>query len=208
MATPACELTSPPMVPSAGLNGLRPLRIGLCAFVASLLTSPMLFAEPPAAQAAAEPDLRPIQQALRVDANACFDAATLATSVAVQLKRERINRRLELEIRGNPQGEEGVTIEVRHAGRTAGTRTFPPLTDPCDEVLAALAVAVAMTIDATEHEQLAQKAPVTTTNQPKPEGSANVPARRNERALIGLDVVGLWRVLPGWTAGIAPSAAY
>jgi hypothetical protein len=183
--------------------------------LATLLTSTLLLAGPSMAQAAADAGLRPIREALHVEDNACFDAETLAKAVALQLKRARVDRRLELEVRGDPQAEPGTSIEVRHAGRSAGTRTFPPIAAACDEVLSAVAVAVAMTIDATEHapapaesEPASDGAGVTATRQQKPQGAASESPRRHERAQVGLDVMSLWGVLPGWTAGIAPNAAY
>ncbi|MGE5786553.1 MAG: hypothetical protein ACM3ZE_18290 [Myxococcales bacterium] len=140
--------------------------------------------------------------------SACLDAATLAQSVAFYLKREQIDRHLELAIRGNPLGEEGVTIEVRRDGQTVGTRTFPTFTDPWDEVLSAIAVAVAMTIDATEHEPRPDKVAVAATSQPKQEVALKKSPPRTKRAATGVDVLALWGVLPGWALGLAPHFAY
>lgn len=168
----------------------------------------VLFTGGATAQTSAVANLRPISEALRVETESCFDAATLAQSVAVHLKREQIDRHLELAIRGNPQGEAGITIEVRRDGKAVGTRTFPPFDDPCDEVLSAVAVAVAMTVDATEHEQVSGSAAVAATDQPKPKTAPTQPLAPNRRAAAGVELLALWGVVPGWTVGLAPHLAY
>ncbi len=156
-----------------------------------------------AAQPSSATDKRPVLEALNVQSNACFDTTSLATHVRTWLKRSNVDRHIDLEVRGDPQGPEGVTIEIRRDGHSVGTRFFPAFTVPCQDIRTAVAMSAALAIDATEHE--AQRLEPTAQ---KPTAIAQAPpqARPNsKRVAASLEGVALVGLLPTWAVGFAPS---
>jgi hypothetical protein len=144
--------------------------------------------------------------ALRVEAHTCYDAEALTPSVARFLKRNTIDRHLELEIRGDPQSSDGVTLEVRRDGHVVGTRSFPAFTASCEDIRTAIAMSAAFVIDATELESQA-KAPAASATPAQPKLAPGAPAATNA-VMASLEALALTGVLPGWSAGVSPSIAY
>ncbi len=128
---------------------------------AALITAPARAEEaaplaPPAPPA--PPATVPIAAALRIGPNACFDAASLAPVLARWLQRDVIDRRIVVEVTGQPDTPEGLVLRVRRDGQLVGERRFPSLSAPCEEVRAAVGLAAALAVDATVLESLGVKA--------------------------------------------------
>jgi hypothetical protein len=149
---------------------------------------------------------RPVREALRVQANACFDTTTLAFHVELWLKRSSVDRHIDLEVRGDPQGPEGVTIEIRRDEHSVGTRFFPAFTVPCQDIRTAIAMSVALAIEATEHEsrQVEPVAGKPTANPQLPLQVTPPPAR----VMTSLEGLALTGVLPTWAAGFRARSRY
>jgi hypothetical protein len=130
------------------------------------------------------------------------------TPLVVQfLKRDAIDRNIELEIQGDPLGPEGVTLEVRREGRVVGSRSFPTLTASCEDVRTAVAMSAAFVIDATELESQSAK-PVASAAAPAPKPAPAATPVATSSLMATLEGVAVAGVLPGWTAAVAPSIAY
>jgi hypothetical protein len=165
----------------------------------------LLYASCVVAQAAVAADRRPVAEALSVQNNVCFDAPTLGLQLEAWLKRSTVERDISLDVRGDPLGADGVTIEIRRAGRSVGTRTFPQFSVSCEEVRSAIAMSAALAIDATEQESGCPEAP-----QQKPSLAYEPPRHRAPlaRALGSLEGVAVGGLLPTWSMGVAPSVGY
>jgi hypothetical protein len=181
-------------------NHSCPLLIGLLILFLSLLESRSCEAQPSAVS-----NKRPVLEALRVQANDCFDTTTLAAHVELWLKRSSVDRHVELEVRGDPRGPAGVTIEIRRDERSVGTRFFPAFTVPCEDIRTAIAMSAALAIDATEHESQ-QVEPATR----KPPANPHLPLQWTPPPAVAtsLEGVALTGVLPTWAVGFAPGVAF
>ncbi|APR77081.1 Hypothetical protein A7982_02428 [Minicystis rosea] len=146
-------------------------------------------------EAAAAPQTHTVVEAVRVEPNACFDAASLAPVLARWLKRDAVDRRVVLEITGEPDSAEGLMVRVRRDGEIVGERQFPGLAAPCDEVRAAVGLAGALAIDATVLETLGVTPP-----PPSPPVAPRWPAYAGS-----VDAVVLFGLLPAPTAAFAPT---
>lgn len=152
-------------------------------------------------------EVRPILEALHVASNPCFDAATLAPHVAAWLKRSAMDRRIEVEVRGDPLSPAGLALEIRRDGQAVGTRSFPAFTVPCEDVRAAVAVSTALAIDATVLESLGVNVPSSAPSEP----AHRAPARSEPqpaRLAVATEGVALLGVLPTVAAAYAPSASF
>jgi hypothetical protein len=167
--------------------------VGGCARTARFLGALLgaLFA---AREAAAAPSTHAVIEALHVEPNRCFDAASLAPILARWLERDVIDRRLDVEIIGQPDSAEGLTLRVRRDGEIVGERHFPGLAAPCEEVRAAVGLAGAIAIDATVLESLGVEPP-----PPPPPASPRWPAFSGS-----VDALALLGVLPAPAAAFAP----
>jgi hypothetical protein len=145
----------------------------------------------------------PLVEAVQVEPNRCFDAASLAPVVARWLQRDAIDRRLRVEIAGQPGSPDGLTLRVLRDGTLAGERVFPGLDAPCDEVRAAVGLAAAIAIDATILESLGVT-PAPPVPAPEPE-EAKPPPRSWPRFQAAADGIALFGVLPSAVAGFAPA---
>jgi len=149
--------------------------------------------------AVAAPPTHSFVEALRVDPNECFDAASLAPVLVRWLGRSEVDRRVEIEIAGQPAGAEGLTLRVRREGQIVGERRFPGLAAPCDEVRAAVGLAAALAVDALSLEVPAAPAAVVLERGPAP------PVRSSSRRFSSaVDAVVLVGVLPAPTGALAP----
>jgi hypothetical protein len=157
-----------------------------------------------AGDAAAEPE-RPLDEALLVEPNECFDAAALAPHVARWLERQAVDRRIQVEISGSLRTSPGVALTVRRDDAIVGGRTFPPFAEPCEEVRAAVGLAAALAIDATVLASLGVPLP-----PPPPSDEATPPEpepkpRAWPGAGVSLDGAVLLGVLPVPSPALAPS---
>jgi hypothetical protein len=149
--------------------------------------------------AAAAPPARPLVEALRVEPNECFDAASLAPEIARWREGDAVDRRIEVEISGQPAGAEGLTLRVRREGQIVGERRFPGLAAPCVEVRAAVALAAALAVDAIQLDAVGVRQEV------RPASVPEVPPPRARPVFsTALDAVALLGVLPSPTGALAP----
>jgi hypothetical protein len=143
---------------------------------------------------------RPVVEALRVEPNGCFDAASLAPQVARWLKRDAVDRRIELEIRGDPRASGGAELTVRRDGRVVAGRAFPRFDAPCAEVGAAVSLGAALAIDATLLDALGVQVPPPPPPRPLPP-----PPRPVVTVFGALEGVALIGVVGGPAPGFAPA---
>jgi hypothetical protein len=165
--------------------------------------------------ARAEAPEAPIAEVLRVEPNACFDAAALVPHVASWLGRATVDRRIAVEVRGQPRSAEGIDLTVRRDGLVVGGRRFPRLEAPCEEVRAAVGLAVSLAIDATILDALAAPRPPAPPTPPPPSPPvptpptptpAPPPARAFPGVSAALEAAAVYGALPGPVAGAAPAA--
>lgn len=156
--------------------------------------------------ATAAPPARPFADALHVEPNECFDAATLAPEIVRWRRRDGVDRRIEVEIAGQPADADGLTLRVRRDGRLVGERRFPGLAAPCEEMRAAVGLAAALAVDAILLE--ARGAPRKAITPPAPiepeRDPAPPPPRPVLRISTAVDAVALFGVLPSDAGGVAP----
>jgi hypothetical protein len=149
------------------------------------------------------PPTHTVSEALRVEANECFDEALLAPVLSRWLQRDRVDRRIEVEIVGEPGSSEGLVLRVLRDGVIAGERRFPVLSAPCDDVRAAVGLAAALAIDATVLESLGVRAaPVSDDGDARPARPAPSPW---PGVAASVDAVGLFGVLSAPAVGISPA---
>jgi hypothetical protein len=115
-------------------------------------------ATPPSASAPAVPS-RPLAEAIQVNPEAsCLDAETLVRRVARWLQRETLDARLTIEVHGGTRtpAEPSFTIDAGDGERAV--RKLDDAPADCDQLHSALALSIALAIDATLAER-AQKTP-------------------------------------------------
>ncbi len=69
--------------------------------------------------------------------------------MGLNMKKDRLDRRIEVLDSGSPSAPGGVTVALRRDGVIAGERRFESLHAPCSEARAAIALAIALAIDGT-----------------------------------------------------------
>jgi hypothetical protein len=153
-------------------------------------------------RAGAAPRGVPLADALHVEPNACFDAGSLAPVLQRWLKRDALDPRLRVEITGQPQSADGLSLRVLRDGVLVGERHFPGLSAPCEDVRAAVGLATAFALDATVLESLGMK-PVQppTSPPPAPPLPAPPPPPAPSRSWPRFDV----SVEPGALFGVLPA---
>jgi hypothetical protein len=93
--------------------------------------------------------VRPLEQALFVQPGAtCLEPAKLVRRVARWLRRDTVDARIRVDVRGDPQAKERVSFVIDRAGERA-ERTIGDAPLDCDQLHAALALSIALAIDAT-----------------------------------------------------------
>jgi hypothetical protein len=159
-------------------------------------------------RAGAAPAEVPVADALHVEPNACFDAASLAPVLRRWLSRDTLDGRLRIEIAGSPQSPEGLSLRILRDGVLVGERHFPGLSAPCEEVRAAVGLATALAIDATVLESLGVKpapSPVAPAPLPAPAPALAPPPRSWFGVDVSVETAGLFGVLPTPATAIAPA---
>ncbi|HEU4535200.1 MAG TPA: hypothetical protein VFS00_13825, partial [Polyangiaceae bacterium] len=98
---------------------------------------------------APEVGTRPLAEALRVVGGRCWTSESLVAAVRAWLKRDEVDERLAIEVRHLRGPPERVIFVVRRPGARASERAFSDLRLPCDDQRAAVALSIALSIDAT-----------------------------------------------------------
>jgi hypothetical protein len=155
--------------------------------------------------AEAAPPVRSFAEALHVEPNACFDAASLAPEIARWRGRDVLDRRVEVEIAGQLTDAAGLLLRVWRDGRIVGERRFPGLAGPCPEVREAVGLATALAVDAIliEAEGATQEASTRGPAAP-PQGAPASPPAWRPRFFTEIDGIALVRVLPSPAGALAP----
>ena len=119
------------------------------------------------------PERRPLAEAMRVSEGPCIEQARLAQLTATWLGYGEIDRRLEIDV--ELQGDDTVAFELRNDGEVKVERDMPAPPD-CADRHAALALAIAMAIDASVLAAAVPETPATpmpaTTKQADDDGDA------------------------------------
>jgi hypothetical protein len=143
----------------------------------------LLVAGPAGSARAAE---RPLREAVRVEAGAsCLEAEILVDQLRTWLHRETIDDRISVEVGGDPARPDVAWFVLRRPGQPATERRFDPAPIRCPDLHAALALAIALAIDASVLAELGvppstPRAPRSTEPPPAPVRAA--PTARVEAA--------------------------
>jgi hypothetical protein len=163
------------MRPRGALLLTRWIAGGIVAFVAR------------AALAAGDP--RPLGQALHVEPGAtCITAPALAEHARAWLGSDQVDADLWVEVRGSEDDPRVASFTMGRGAQVLARRRFEPGPDRCEDLHAALGLAIALAIRVSLLDDF--KAPVPPA----------APARREPWTVAG-DVVGSWGLLPGSAFG-------
>jgi hypothetical protein len=122
--------------------------------------------------AAAQPEQRPIAEALQLDwRGGCLQRAALAASIAHWLEREQIDSRLTIRLTGREQPELEAEFELFRERQRLAYRAFRDVPGDCEDLTAALGFTIALSIDAAPGEPASRKrlaqAPVVPREKPQ-----------------------------------------
>jgi hypothetical protein len=93
--------------------------------------------------------LQALFDAISVDPGAsCLDRAKLVKRVARWLQRDLIDARIRVEVRGDPVRKNYVAFSIDRGGGDRSERTIPDAPEDCDQLHSALALSIALAIDA------------------------------------------------------------
>lgn len=150
----------------------------------------------------AEPSTRPVGDAVIVHAaGTCLDRARLLEHVQAGLARDDVDARISVVVSATATTAELTVMEL---GRPVATRVFPEIPAKCDDLHAALGIAVAVAIEAAIVQQreeapptappVVMPAPVVAPTPTKPARSSPAPARpRLVDVTLDLSVLGTLR---------------
>ena len=126
--------------------------------------------------AAAEPETRPLGDALEVGENRCMTKAELAANVQVWLGRPGVDRRIQIAV--EQIDEDSLRFVVSRDGKPSAERRFRTSDVTCPDLRAAVALAIALAIDATVMQAILEPVPAEPPlPPPKPEPPPPVPLR-------------------------------
>lgn len=137
--------------------------------------------QPPAPEAT-----RPLHEALYVSFDGrCLRQGPLVARVARWLQRTDVDARLSITVEGYEDPELRVWFAMERDGKSVSVRRFENVPGGCDELAGALSLAIALAIDATILDRVAEPQP-----PPPP------PPAPERRIAIVAEPQLLWRVLP------------
>lgn len=163
---------------------------------------------PGAGSPASEASTRPLAEALRVVGGRCWDAPSLVAAVRAWLKRDEVDERLAIEVRHLRGPPERVVFVVRRGGARASERVFSDMRLPCDDQRAAVALSIALSIDATL--LLRPDPPATPEPEPTPVEPAPEPPPKPVAAETRVRQAQPPRARPAWSvwASLEAGAAF
>jgi len=155
-----------------------------------------------AAPAAPAEQLRPVAEAVTLEPGAtCLEAERLTRRIARWLERDQIEQSIRVHVRGDERDSQAVRFSIEAAGGRRAERNLLDAPEDCAQMHAAVALSVAMAIDATLTDAAAEAVElpedeelVEPTEPPEP------PYHRGAIALLGQLGSG---VLPGLSPGAA-----
>jgi hypothetical protein len=180
------------------------------------------------ARAQDPPADRPVAEALRVAPDACLDRDRLAAHVAGWIHRDRLDRRIAIDVARDEGPSGGVTLTLIRDDQVVGERRLAIPGVPCEEARAAVGLAIAVAIDNTLLQSLQEGAPppalpsvaaptlplpvtASRTAPPSPDPHEEPPAdpvpRAPQRTGLGMsiDVAAMAGPLPSLVFGVAPA---
>jgi hypothetical protein len=105
------------------------------------------------AVAPAATPLQPLAQAIAVEPGAtCLQVEKLVRRVARWLQRELIDARIRIEVHGDRTQKNRVAFEIDRSGGERAERTISDAPEDCDQFHAALALSIALAIDASSQD--------------------------------------------------------
>jgi hypothetical protein len=192
-----------------GAPSWRDVRLAIAAAVWLLGRREALADEAPPEGARPDDALRPVSEAIVAAPSRCGDTGAWAASAAAWLERDRIDRRITIEIL---EVAGGVRFVVLRDGAPVGERTLEVARLPCDDVRAAIGLGIASAIDVTlldawkgpREPDGAPGRPAERAASPRedwvPPDERPRPARQGPRTRIGLE--------GGLLAGALPRASF
>lgn len=156
-----------------------------------------------AAPVAAAQD-RPIEDAVSIArAGACLEAAPLAEHLRAWLRRDRVDARLAVVVE---ETEHGAALVILRDGAPSAARRFDALPTACADRRAAVALAIALAIDAAVLDELVpERAPPVAATPASPSPEAPTPSTPFARLELAAEAQLLLEVLPevaaGWQIG-------
>lgn len=193
----------------------------------------LLLASLPSVARAQEEGTRPVVDALSVGPSACLQAPALAEQIVMWLRRPTLDRRLAVSVVDAP---DGVSFVIERDGEVVGKRRLDVERAACQQIHAAVALGVAVALDATVLDDLGVRTggppdrglsaafPVDPMPPPLPAAFAPdwprsppdalapppaagpAPRRRDPVLTAAVQGMVLVGVLPRATIGVAPSA--
>lgn len=160
----------------------------------------------------------PVVDALRVDAGAtCLVRERLAAHLVMWLERDRIDAGLSVEVVGDPDDPYAATFVIARDAVRASPRSLGRIPDDCQALHAAVALAVAVAVDASVWDAALRATPPTVAAPPTaagavpeapPEPPALAPARDEPRASPRDRTGALARIGGSLAVGLTDGAAY
>jgi hypothetical protein len=146
-----------------------------------------------------EPVDQPITTALDVVAGAtCLEEGPLETEVQTWLGRDRLSADLHVHVTGDERDARSVVFRIVRQGKTR-ERRFNHLPPDCEDATAVVALAIALSIDATVVPELARA-----QAGDDPSASPSAPPQR----VFAAQVAAGYEVLPGASLGAAVGIEY
>jgi hypothetical protein len=114
---------------------------------------------------------RPLAEVVKLDAGAtCLELDRLTLRIARWRERDSVDARIHVDVHGDPSLPNRITFTVTKEGGASAQRTLGDAPKDCDELHSAVALAIALSIDATLMDARAQKeADIPLPEPPPPE---------------------------------------
>jgi hypothetical protein len=143
------------------------------------------------ADARAERELRPLAEALHVEPGAtCVTADALADHVRAWLGSDQVDADVWVRVEGSADDPRVVSFTMGRGGRVLARRRFEPGPDRCENLQAAVGLAIALTLRVSLLDDIVGPAP-------------SAPAARSDVWAAGAEVLASYDVLPGTAVGAA-----
>src|SRR5258708_5718318 len=143
-----------------------------------------------ASVAFASEDRKPVREAIDLRAGAtCLDGDTLAEHVRTWLGTDTVERELAVEVRGSSDSPRMLEFRTRRGGEVRAYRRFGPGPERCDDLQAAVGLAIAMAIRASLVDELSGSVASGRAREAAP--------GRRQPWTIAVDAVASLDVLPG-----------
>jgi hypothetical protein len=176
----------------------RACRFTLCCVVWLLLLSAALV------RAQATPDVASAYDTLTLDAGStCLDRARLIERVARWRERDSLESGIEVHVRGDSELPTRVFFSVVRAGTAPTERMLDNAPIDCDQLHSAVALSIALAVDAILSGDRSGRAPKPIVKPTPPSAAENAPPRRRAVPDMYLE----FDLLAGASVGVVPNTA-